>query len=211
MQLKGKTEITIKWCSSVFECKLTVSQYELIIPSSKTDQYAKSVSLIFTPSNDRGICPVRAVKRFLQLRPLVGGPLFCHFSDKTVSKYQFRAMLSKCLACLGLNQTLKVIRFRMIRICMKCTSSTCVKTPNASLFSYLKYNIKLPYRRTSQILALFKKANAFLLQSIVLSCNTMNTKRNKTDLHIYLHKNSRTYSICIIVINFLLKHIAFYY
>jgi len=54
---------------------------------------------------------MRAVKRFLQLRPLVGGPLFCYFSDQTVSKYQFRAMLSKCLAFLGLNQTLKVIRF----------------------------------------------------------------------------------------------------
>jgi len=45
--------------------KLTVSQCELIIPSSKTDKYANSVSLIFTPSNDRSICPVQAVKRFL--------------------------------------------------------------------------------------------------------------------------------------------------
>jgi len=65
--------------------KLTVSQCELIIPSSKTDQYANSVSLIFTPFNDSSICRVRAFKRFLQLCPL-NVPLFCHFSGEPVSK-----------------------------------------------------------------------------------------------------------------------------
>jgi len=93
--------------------KLTGSQCELIIPSSKTDQYANSVSLIFTPSNDSSICPVRAVKRYLQLRPLVGGPLFCHFSGEPVSKYQFRAMLAKCLTFLGIKSNIKKHSFRI--------------------------------------------------------------------------------------------------
>ena len=47
-------------------------------------------------------CPVFHIEQFLQVRPPCCGPLFCHFNGKALTRYQFSALLSKVLKCLGL-------------------------------------------------------------------------------------------------------------
>lgn len=38
------------------------------------------------------------MQEFLQVRPSITGPLFCHFSGKPLTRYQFSAVLAKVLA-----------------------------------------------------------------------------------------------------------------
>ena len=43
---------------------------------SKTDQYGESATLVFYPSQQKHICPVSLIKKFLQVRPKAQGQLF---------------------------------------------------------------------------------------------------------------------------------------
>ena len=43
---------------------------------SKTDQLGKSVTLVFYPCEQKQICPVSLIKRYMQVRPKIQGPLF---------------------------------------------------------------------------------------------------------------------------------------
>ncbi|WAR27705.1 hypothetical protein MAR_013409 [Mya arenaria] len=94
--------------SPLSECKCT-----LLIRCSKTDQYGNSVSLIFTQTSDSTLCPLLAVKLYLSVRPNIDGPLFCHFSWGPLTKYQFRAMLMKCLKFCGTRPNFKSHYFRI--------------------------------------------------------------------------------------------------
>ena len=58
------------------------------IKHSKTDQQGKSVTLIFSSSISKEICPVSLLKQYLQKRPSVDGPLFCHFNCAPITRYQ---------------------------------------------------------------------------------------------------------------------------
>lgn len=42
-------------------------------------------------------CPVAAMKNFLLVRQNFAGPLFCHFSGTTITRYQFSAILKRSL------------------------------------------------------------------------------------------------------------------
>ena len=88
-------------------------QCALTIRSSKTDQFAKSATLIFTQSRDTSVCPFSHLQQYLKLRPDKSGPLFCHFSGEPLTKYQFRAMLSKCLKFGGIKSNIKSHSFRI--------------------------------------------------------------------------------------------------
>ena len=84
------------------------------IKHSKTDQQGKSVTLIFSPSISKEICPVSLLKQYLQKRPSVDGPLFCHFNCAPITRYQVSSLLSRCMGFLGLQSA--VIRPHSFRI-----------------------------------------------------------------------------------------------
>lgn len=91
---KGNSHETILQCQDVSPLtnKLVVS-----IKRSKTDQCGRGVTLSVNASH--GVtCPVKAMLEFLQVRPSITGPLFCHFSGKPLTRYQFSAVLAKVLA-----------------------------------------------------------------------------------------------------------------
>ena len=73
----------------------------LVIRHSKTDQYDHGARLRLCRSG-ADICPVTSAKRFLEHRPRLGGPLLCHFDGRPLTRYQFSAVLKKCLSGLGL-------------------------------------------------------------------------------------------------------------
>lgn len=84
------------------------------IKCSKTDQFAHSVTLVFTESTIPAMCPVRLLRQYIAQRPKQDGPLFCHFSGLPVTKYQFRQMIFKCLNFLGMNRAnIKCHSFRI--------------------------------------------------------------------------------------------------
>uniref|UniRef100_A0A8W8NC18 SGNH hydrolase-type esterase domain-containing protein n=1 Tax=Magallana gigas TaxID=29159 RepID=A0A8W8NC18_MAGGI len=77
------------------------------IKRSKTDQCGRGVTLSVNASH--GItCPVKAMLEFLQVRPSITGPLFCHFSGKPLTRYQFSAVLAKVLAQSSIDSVNKV-------------------------------------------------------------------------------------------------------
>ena len=47
------------------------------------------------------LCPVKAMKAFLQVRPLIRGRLFCHADYSPIIGFQFSAVLRKSLAYAG--------------------------------------------------------------------------------------------------------------
>jgi hypothetical protein len=53
------------------------------ICSSKTDQYGKG--------------KFKLVNEYIKVRPLIQGPLFCHYHGSSLSRYQFVAVLKKAL------------------------------------------------------------------------------------------------------------------
>lgn len=75
---------------------------EIHIRFSKTDQYG-SGSLIRINKTDKEVCPVKALAKFLALRPQFQGPLLIHYNKQPLTRYQFSAMLKKSVALIGLN------------------------------------------------------------------------------------------------------------
>lgn len=49
-------------------------------------------------SSDPNLCPVCALNAYGSCRPKVRGPFFCHASGRPVTRQQFSAVLSKCIA-----------------------------------------------------------------------------------------------------------------
>lgn len=75
---------------------------EINLKRSKTDQYGSGVTIHLSPSNDQEICPIQALKKFLQYRPKVEGNLFCHYNGHALTKYQFSSVLRHSLSILGI-------------------------------------------------------------------------------------------------------------
>lgn len=76
---------------------------QLHLHSSKNDQFGKGIILTITKQVDTDFCPVRHLNKYLALRPKIGGPLFCHYGGKPLTRYQFTAMLKKILSVLNLS------------------------------------------------------------------------------------------------------------
>ncbi|XP_072178201.1 integrase/recombinase xerD homolog [Diadema setosum] len=82
----------------------TPGQFMLVrIRHSKTDQYGQATTLRIGENENKEICPVSNMTAFLQLRPPMKGPLFCHTSGSPLTRYQFSAVLRKVLTCIGAN------------------------------------------------------------------------------------------------------------
>lgn len=71
------------------------------IGTSKTDQTGKGYLLSISKQMDHAICPVRLVENFINLRPKVQGPLFCHMNGKPLSRFQVVSIIKKSLCFLG--------------------------------------------------------------------------------------------------------------
>jgi hypothetical protein len=67
------------------------------ICSSKTDQYGKGTTMLIPSQIDQSICPFKLVNEYIKVRPLIQGPLFCHYDVSSLSRYQFVAVLKKAL------------------------------------------------------------------------------------------------------------------
>jgi len=84
--------------------------------SSKTDQFGKGTSIHIPAQADHKTCPLLLLKSFLQIRPNLEGPLFCHFDGTPLTRYQFSALLKRSLSTLGLrNSRLTSHSFRIGR------------------------------------------------------------------------------------------------
>lgn len=73
---------------------------EVFLPHAKTDQ-AGSGSVIALSAVDSPVCPVLAMKAFLDVRPKRQGHLFIHFSGDPVTRFQFSSILKKALTSVG--------------------------------------------------------------------------------------------------------------
>ena len=70
---------------------------------------------VFAESRSK-VCAVKAVQKFLSLRPVGDGPLFCHANRAPVTRYQFAALLYKCSVKAGFDaDRIKTHSFRIGR------------------------------------------------------------------------------------------------
>lgn len=69
---------------------------------SKTDPSGKG-TIIQLRVSDNEIYSLIAMEAFLKVRPGVGGPLLCHFSGQSVTRYQFSSVLQKALRYLDID------------------------------------------------------------------------------------------------------------
>lgn len=77
----------------------------LCIRHSKADQFGKGVTMKVSRTNSP-TCPVSHMRHYLEHRPSVIGPLFCHFDGSPLTRYQFSSVLKKSLAFLRPNYTM---------------------------------------------------------------------------------------------------------
>ncbi len=70
---------------------------------SKTDQRGNGVTLILTSAKNSLICPVNALRSFIDIRPKCTEYLFCHASGDPLTRYQFSAVLKKAIRFLNLD------------------------------------------------------------------------------------------------------------
>ena len=57
----------------------------------------------FVKGEDVSLCPVLAMAKFLEIRPLKSGPLFIHFGGDVLTRYQFSSILKKGIISMGLS------------------------------------------------------------------------------------------------------------
>jgi len=75
----------------------------VVIRFSKTDQVGNSTTIHIGDISDKTMCPLQAMRQFLQIRPVHDGALFIHFDKKPVTNYQVSKVLKLCLDSIGLN------------------------------------------------------------------------------------------------------------
>lgn len=85
----------------------------------------KSVELIFTQCQDSEICPVSLLRKYLQQRPSVSGPLLCHFNGQAVTRCQFAVVLSRTLTFLGIKEFIRSHSFRIGAATLSSSKNIC--------------------------------------------------------------------------------------
>ena len=70
---------------------------KLRIRYSKTDQTGKSCEITIQGSDNEKLCPVYATKCFIAQRGQYAGPLFSHFNQTYLSRFQFNAILKSAM------------------------------------------------------------------------------------------------------------------
>ena len=79
------------------------SHINLHIRASKTDQHGRGTTIVLNATK-KPSCPVKWISEFLEIRPAIPGPLFCHVNGSPLTRYQFVTILDKSIKALGLNQ-----------------------------------------------------------------------------------------------------------
>ena len=82
------------------DVKYNSDKHSLVITlrATKTNQRAIPIQIKLPEENNAyNLCPVRAIQNYLTVRPLTGGPFFCHVDGSPVTRYQFSAVLNKSL------------------------------------------------------------------------------------------------------------------
>jgi len=74
---------------------------EVYLGTSTTDQLGAGQVVRISCQENKIVCPVYTLGKFLAVRPLQQGPLFCHFDFSPLTRYQFAAVLKKSLTVLG--------------------------------------------------------------------------------------------------------------
>jgi site-specific recombinase XerD len=87
------------------EVKRSKDGLEVFLKTSKTDQLGTGRTIYISSQNSKHVCPLLAVNNFLDCRPKIDGPLFCHYDSKPLTRYQFSAILKRCLSILGVPQS----------------------------------------------------------------------------------------------------------
>lgn len=72
-------------------------ELSIILEVYKTNQRGYPITLKIPAEIDESVCPVKAVSQYWLRRPNHNGPFFCHANGRSVTRYQFSAVLAKCL------------------------------------------------------------------------------------------------------------------
>ena len=72
------------------------SKLRIQLINSKNNQRGRQISILI-PKECDSTCPVDAVRRFMAVRPCINGPFFCHSDGRPATRFQFEAVLHKCL------------------------------------------------------------------------------------------------------------------
>lgn len=84
------------------------------LPFTKTEQHGKGPVLDIYAQIGSDICPIYLLKKYLTRRSSNNGPLYCHFSGKPVTRYQFSVVLNKALRGMGIDSSkIKTHSFRI--------------------------------------------------------------------------------------------------
>jgi len=75
----------------------------IFLKSSKTDQFGHGTTISISKQQNTSLCPVLLISQYLKERPNYPGPLFCHFERSPLTRYQFSAILKKCLVMIGID------------------------------------------------------------------------------------------------------------
>ena len=84
----------------------------LSLRKSKCNQRGKPQIIKIFPAKDHTLCPIIATKRFLTVRAR-STYLFCHMNGLPITRYQFCAVLNKCLSSLGIQAKYHSHSFRI--------------------------------------------------------------------------------------------------
>ena len=108
-----RNDIFSRHTIQVENVKVTQSNIEIFMTSSKTDQLGLGTKVLICKQSHSSVCPVGLLNKYIQVRPPIHGPLFCHFDGSPLSRYQFSAMLKKTLVFLGITGNYGTHSFRI--------------------------------------------------------------------------------------------------
>lgn len=91
------------------------SGLEICLGRYKTNQLGKKTVLKIPQELGKQLCPVKSLSEYLNLRPNIRGPLFCHINGDPVTRGQFAAVLGKCIKVTNLSGIFKSHSFRIGR------------------------------------------------------------------------------------------------
>lgn len=110
--------LTIQWprFKGIQDVKIKDKILQIVLRHSKTDQINKGVTIVLNSPK----CPVHCMIDYMQIRPKISGPLYCHFNGKPITRYQFLVVMGKALAVLGFNSQLYTTHsFRMVQLLLQ--------------------------------------------------------------------------------------------
>lgn len=84
------------------QIKRDLKEIIIVLRQSKTDQSGRSVTVVIPCIKDNKVCPVYNMHAFLKVRACHSGYLFLHQNGLPLTRYQFGAVLQKCVVSLGL-------------------------------------------------------------------------------------------------------------